>query len=70
MVAEINLNEMIDPSANEGVGDVGVQEYQNQQYNEKRIKLGRNAFGTSARAQKAAQMVNHLRRKRALSLRW
>lgn len=70
IAAEITLNEVIDPSANEGVGDVGIQEFSNQQYNEKRIKLGRNAFGTSARAQKAAQLVNHLRRKRALSLRW
>jgi hypothetical protein len=68
MLAEINLNEIIDPGANEGTGDIGVQEFQNQQYSEKRYPLGKNAFGTSARAQKVANLVLSYQHKRALSL--
>lgn len=66
MAADITLNEIIDPGANEGTGDIGIQEFSNQQYNEKRVKLMRTSFGSSARAQKVAQLVSNLRRKRAL----
>jgi len=68
MVAEINLNEIIDPSANEGVGDIGIQEFSNQQYKESRKRLRNTAFGNSARANKAAQLLSNLRKKRALKL--
>src|SRR3990167_3812753 len=68
MVAEINLNEIIDPSANEGVGDIGIQEFSNQQYKESRKTLKNTAFGNSARANKAAQLLSNLRKKRALKL--
>ena len=68
IVAEIVLNEIIDPSANEGVGDAGIEEYSNQQYKEKRKKLRKTALGRSARANFAADLVDNLRRKRALKL--
>ena len=68
MVAEINLNEIVDPSANEGVGDIGIQEFSNQQYRETRKTLRNTSFGNSARANKAAQLLSSLRKKRALKL--
>ncbi|HKZ39344.1 MAG TPA: hypothetical protein VJ044_00190 [Candidatus Hodarchaeales archaeon] len=68
MVAEINLNEIVDPSANEGVGDIGIQEFSNMQYREKRKTLKNTAFGNSARANKAAQLLRGLKRFRALKL--
>lgn len=68
IVAQINLNEMTDPGANEGTGDVGILEFSNQEYSEKRKELKNTAFGNSAKANKAAQLVMGLRRKRALKL--
>lgn len=61
MAATISLNEMIFPSANEGTGDVGVQEYSSfgdQGYSEKRTLLGRNSFGNSAKSQKIANLLS------------
>lgn len=61
MAATISLNEMIFPSANEGTGDVGVQEFSSfgdMGYSEKRTLLGRNSFGNSAKAQKIAQLLS------------
>ena len=70
MVAEINLNEIIDPGANEGMGDIGIQTFSNQSYSENRVRLKRTSFGSSARANKAAQLVNGYRRYRALKMGW
>lgn len=71
MAATISLNEMIFPSQNEAVGDVGVQEFSSIDYSEKRVALGRNAFGSSAKAQKIAQLLNSTikRAKKSLRLR-
>ena len=66
IVADITLKEMIDSGANEGVGDIGIQSFSNNRYSEQRVALGRNAFGTSARAQKAANLVAFLYRRRGL----
>lgn len=68
IISEIVLNEIIDPSANEGVGDVGIEEFSNQQYREKRKKLRNTALGRSARANFAADLVDSLRKKRALKI--
>src|SRR3990167_2168507 len=68
IAAEIALMEMIDPGYNEGVGDVGIQSFSNQGYSENRVKLKRTAFGTSARANYVAQLVNGYRHYRALKL--
>jgi hypothetical protein len=68
MVAQINLNEVVSDFTlvNEGVGDIGVQEFSNQFYHEIRTKLGRSIFGTSAKANKAADLTRHFRAKSAL----
>jgi len=58
MAAQISLNEMSFPSANETTGDVGVQEFSSLGYSEKRVPLGRNAFGSSAKSQKIAQLLS------------
>mgnify|MGYP007027865941 CR=1 FL=1 len=58
MAAQISLNEMIYPSQNEGVGDIGVQEYSSMGYSEKRKTLKFTAFGSSAKAQKIANLLS------------
>jgi hypothetical protein len=47
--AGIALNEMIG-YGNEGVGDVGIQTFTNQEYKEERMTLLRTAYGDSAQA--------------------
>jgi hypothetical protein len=60
--ARISLNEMVDPGANEGgAGDPGVQGWASQGYSENRTTLRRTVFGSSARANRIADMVEHLR---------
>lgn len=58
MAAQISLNEMTFPSLNETTGDVGVESFSSLDYSEKRTKLGRSAFGNSAKAQKIAQLID------------
>lgn len=65
-VAEIELNAMIDPYANEGAWNVGIEEFSNQDYREKRTKLKNTVFGNSAAANYAASLVSGYRRMRAL----
>lgn len=57
IAAQISLNEMIYPSQNEGVGDIGIESFTSLGYSEKRVPMGRTAFGTSAKAYKAAQLI-------------
>jgi len=58
IAAQINLNEMDSHTLhNEGAYDIGVQQFSSQGYSEQRVKLGRNAFGQSAAAQKIANLV-------------
>ncbi len=66
LAAEINLNRIVDPSANEGTGDIGIEEFSNMGYREKRIGMKRSAFGNSAKANEIALMTNTYRKKRAL----
>lgn len=65
--ADIILNE-ITGYGNEAPGDIGVQNYQNQQYREERVALIRTQFGTSARAQFASQLLTNLRKLRKVGL--
>lgn len=58
MAAQISLNEMTFPSLNEGTGDVGIEEFASMDYREKRVRLGRNAFGSSAKANKIASLLS------------
>lgn len=57
MAAQLSLNEMIYPSQNEGTGDIGISEFHSMGYSEKRVPMGRTAFGTSAKAYKIAQLI-------------
>jgi len=61
IVAQINLNEMVFPAANESAGDVGVQSFSSLDYSEQRksSSMKRTAFGSSARANKAAQLIEN-----------
>lgn len=62
MLARLQLLEMTDPGALEGGGgDVGVQSYSTLGYSETRVKLKNTPFGSSAIANKAWNMVRHLR---------
>jgi hypothetical protein len=61
--ADLMLQEMIG-YGNEAPGDIGVQEYANQEYREKRIGLLRTSFGTSARANLAHRLLTGLRKYR------
>lgn len=59
MAAQIVLNEMAYPSANESTGDIGVTEFSSQQYSEKRNKLKHTAFGNSAKANYIAHLFDN-----------
>ena len=61
IAAQINLNEMIFPQANESAGDVGVTSFSELGYTETRktSSMKRTAFGSSARANKAAQLIEN-----------
>jgi hypothetical protein len=68
MAATLVLNEIVDPGANEGgPGDPGVVSFGSQGYSEQRISptsfagLRKTPFGTSARANKIADLVSHLK---------
>lgn len=59
MSANIELAEMIGfPTANEGVGDVGIVEYETLDYREKRKPWKNTVFGASAKAAKIANLVD------------
>lgn len=66
IIAELFLLEIIDPKALEGgPGDPGVQEWVSMGYGEKRTKLMKTIFGSSARANRAKTLVKHLTPKMA-----
>lgn len=67
LAAQINLNEWDASLANEGTADIGVQSFSNQSYSEQRVKLGRNAFGSSASAQRIGRLINKYRARPGLS---
>lgn len=57
MAAQISLNEMIFPSQNEGVGDIGIEQFSSLDYSERRKALLNTEFGNSAKANKIAQLL-------------
>lgn len=65
--ADIILNE-IQGYGNEAPGDIGVQDYRNQQYSESRVALIRTVFGTSARAQFVHKLLTKYRKYRWVGL--
>jgi hypothetical protein len=64
LVAQSELNEMSLASQNESPGDVGVVEWSNQEYSEKRVSLIKTSLGSSAVANRARRLLMHLRRTR------
>ena len=65
--ANIVLNEIIG-YGNESSGDIGVQQFSNQNYSEARVKLLRTSFGTSARSQFVKKLIGKYIRKRWIQL--
>ena len=65
--AKIGINEMIG-FGNEAPGDIGVQDFQNQQYRETRVKLLRTSFGTSAKAQFIDRLISKYKYRRWVGL--
>lgn len=65
--AQIILNEIDHLNlSNEGVADVGIQEFSNSFYHEIRTKLGHSEFGSSSTANMINRLTKHLRAKSAL----
>lgn len=58
MAAQIFLNEMAYPSANETTGDMGIESFSNQGYSERRKPLKRTSFGQSAKANYIAHLFD------------
>jgi hypothetical protein len=65
--AKIILNEIVG-YGNEAPGDIGVQEYKNQQYSERRVYLFKTALGSSPQAHFANRILNKYKRRRAVAL--
>ena len=65
--AKIIVNEIIG-FGNEAPGDIGVQDFQNQQYREMRVKLLRTSFGTSAKAQFIDRLLSKYKQRRWVGL--
>lgn len=69
--ADIALQQIVDPGASEGgPGDPGVQKWGSLTYREERTKLRHTAFGFSARANYAADLLQPWKSGRALKLGW
>lgn len=68
MAATISLNEMTFPSQNEGTGDIGITEFSSLDYHERRVAMRRTVFGTSAKAEKIASLLDGAIRKARPSL--
>lgn len=68
-IAEVNLNEIIDPGANEGgPGDPGIQAWSSLGYSETRQPLVAYPFGSGPIANYVARIVRHLKKRRPLRL--
>lgn len=59
--SQIVLNEMIG-YGNEAPGDIGIKEFSNMDYTEKRVAMIQTAFGSSAKANFAHKQLSSLRR--------
>lgn len=63
IVAQINLNEIDVSLSNESTADVGIESFNNQQYSERRKKLGTTIFGNSPMANRASRLIKKYRTK-------
>ena len=68
IVAELALQEMLYPRANETSGDRGIESWSSQGYSETRKRLKRTALGQSARANYAAELLDNAVKKARRSL--
>lgn len=65
--ATLFLNEL-QGWGNEGVGDIGITQYSNQQYSEKRMAMINTVYGNSAKAQFIHKRLDGLRKRRAVGI--
>ena len=65
--SSIILNELIG-YGNEGVGNIGIQEFRNQQYSEVRTKLLNTAYGNSAESQFIHLLLDGIRKYRRVGI--
>lgn len=71
VAADLALQQVIDPSGAEaGPGDAGIESFSSLRYSEKRHSLRMTAFGGSARANYAANILRQFKFKRAMKLGW
>lgn len=66
--SKIILNQMVG-YGNESPGDIGVQQFRNQEYQEQRVNLSKTLYGSSAEAQLVRSMLNRYRRNKVVALR-
>ena len=64
IVAQSELNEMSLATLNEAPGDIGVQEFSNQEYTEKRVALIKTRLGSSAVSNHARRLLMGIKRSR------
>jgi hypothetical protein len=65
--ADLMLNEIVG-FGNESPGDIGVQRFSNQDYNEQRVYLYQTAWGTSPKARLAHRLLGRYRKRKWVSL--
>lgn len=70
IVAQINLNEIIFPAANESTGDIGITEFSTLEYSEKRKPFKNTVLGRSAKAAKAAELIDGAIKKARKAIRF
>jgi hypothetical protein len=71
IAADIALQQMLDSGASEGgPGDPGVQKWGSLTYREERTRLRHTAFGSSARANYAADLLGPWKTRRVLKVGW
>jgi len=70
IIAQLNLNELGFPSANEGVGDIGITEFSTLEYREKRKPFRNTVLGRSARADKARELLDGAVKKARKAIRF
>ena len=68
LAAQINLNEIDVSLSNESIADIGITDFTNQRYSEKRMKLGNTAFGNSPMANRVARLARRFRARPAMGL--
>ncbi len=68
LAAQINLNEIDVSLSNEGTADIGITDFTNQKYSEKRMKMFNTVFGNSPVAMRIARLVRKYRSKPTIGL--